>query len=156
MQSRFYYFLYLFGIERHGCSIQYLIAKEWGIKMKKIVAFIMFLCLFVGLLAGCGSEKKSSTGSNEIKELKIAVSPYQDAETVKTAVGPLSTMLQGKLKEKGFAVGKVSVSVGTSYSAVGEALSAGRFPARPMCCSTRKSMYCSRRCGRGSVRIQQT
>ena len=51
--------------------------------------------------------------------------PYQDAETVKTAVGPLSTMLQGKLKEKGFAVGKVSVNVGTSYSAVGEALSAG-------------------------------
>ena len=33
--------------------------------MKKTVAFIMFLCLFVGLLAGCGSEKKSSTGSKE-------------------------------------------------------------------------------------------
>ena len=82
--------------------------------MKKIVAFIMFLCLCMGLLAGCGGEKKNSTGNNEIKELKIAVSPYQDAETVKTAVGPLSTMLQGKL-----------VSVGTSYSAVGEALSAG-------------------------------
>ncbi|MBR6818051.1 MAG: PhnD/SsuA/transferrin family substrate-binding protein, partial [Acidaminococcaceae bacterium] len=93
--------------------------------MKKIVAFIMFLCLCMGLLAGCGGEKKSSTGSNEIKELKIAVSPYQDAETVKTAVDPLSKMLQGKLKEKGFTVGKVSVSVGTSYSAVGEALSAG-------------------------------
>ena len=93
--------------------------------MKKTVAFIMFLCLCVSLLAGCGGEKKNSTGNNEIKELKIAVSPYQDAETVKTAVGPLSTMLQGKLKEKGFAVSKVSVSVGTSYSAVGEALSAG-------------------------------
>lgn len=64
--------------------------------MKKTVAFIMFLCLCVSLLAGCGgSETKTSAGSNEIKELKIAVSPYQDAETVKTAVGPLSTMLQG-------------------------------------------------------------
>ena len=70
--------------------------------MKKIVAFIMFLCLCAGFLAGCGGEKKNSAGSNEIKELKIAVSPYQDAETVKTAVGPLSAMLQGKLKEKGF------------------------------------------------------
>ena len=53
--------------------------------MKKTVAFIMFLCLCVSLLAGCGGEKKNSTGNNEIKELKIAVSPYQDAETVKTA-----------------------------------------------------------------------
>jgi phosphonate transport system substrate-binding protein len=94
--------------------------------MKKIISFVVFVCLCVGMLAGCGSsEKKNSAKSNEIKELKIAVSPYQDAETVKTAVGPLSTMLQAKLKEKGFAVGKVSLSVGTSYSAVGEALSAG-------------------------------
>ena len=48
--------------------------------MKKTVAFIMFLCLCVSLLAGCGGEKKNSTGNNEIKELKIAVSPYQDAD----------------------------------------------------------------------------
>ena len=85
--------------------------------MKKTVAFIMFLCLCAGLLAGCGGGETKKSAGNEIKELKIAVSPYQDAETVKTAVGPLSAMLQGKLKEKGFAVGKVSVSVGTSYSA---------------------------------------
>ena len=92
--------------------------------MKKTVSFILFLCLCAGLLAGCsGGAKKNS--SNEIKELKIAVSPYQDAETVKTAVGPLNTMLEKKLKEKGFTVEKVSFSVGTSYSAVGEALSAG-------------------------------
>ena len=76
MQSRFYYFQYLFGIERRGCSIQYVIVKEWGIKMKKTVAFIMFLCLCSGLLAGCGGgETKKNAGSNEIKELKIAVSP---------------------------------------------------------------------------------
>ncbi|MBP5737103.1 MAG: PhnD/SsuA/transferrin family substrate-binding protein [Acidaminococcaceae bacterium] len=93
--------------------------------MKKLIAFVVFFCIFAGLLAGCGGGEKKSAGSGEIKELKIAVSPYQDAETVKTAVGPLSAMLQGKLKEKGFSVGKVSISVGTSYSAVGEALSAG-------------------------------
>ena len=49
--------------------------------MKKTIAFIMFLCLCAGLLAGCGGETKKNAGSNEIKELKIAVSPYQDAET---------------------------------------------------------------------------
>ena len=78
--------------------------------MKKMIAFVLLICLCAGSLSGCGgSEKKNSAGANEIKELKIAVSPYQDAETVKTAVGPLSTMLQGKLKEKGFTVVTVNV-----------------------------------------------
>ena len=36
-----------------------------------------------------------------------------------------SIQTEKKLKEKGFTVEKVSFSVGTSYSAVGEALSAG-------------------------------
>jgi phosphonate transport system substrate-binding protein len=94
--------------------------------MKKIVVTAVFLCICIGMLAGCGGgEKKKSAESSDIKELKVAFSPYQDAETIKTAVGPLRTMLQAKLKEKGFPVGKLIISVGTSYSAVGEALSAG-------------------------------
>ena len=94
--------------------------------MKKIVVMAIFLCICIGLLAGCGGgEKKKSAENSEIKELKIAFSPYQDAETIKTAVGPLRSMLQAKLKEKGFPVGTLTISVGTSYSAVGEALSSG-------------------------------
>ena len=94
--------------------------------MKKTVFVVVFLCICLGLLSGCGGgEKKKSAENSEIKELKIAFSPYQDAETIKTAVGPLRSMLQAKLKEKGFPVGSVIISVGTSYSAVGEALSAG-------------------------------
>jgi phosphonate transport system substrate-binding protein len=94
--------------------------------MKKIVVMAIFLCICIGLLAGCGGgEKKKSAENSDIKELKIAFSPYQDAETIKTAVGPLRSMLQAKLKEKGFPVGMLTISVGTSYSAVGEALSAG-------------------------------
>ena len=94
--------------------------------MKKIIALVVFFCVCGGLLAGCGgSKKKNGAGNDGIKVLKIAVSPYQDAETVKTAMGPLKDMLQAKLREKGFPVETVTVSVGTSYSAVGEALSAG-------------------------------
>jgi phosphonate transport system substrate-binding protein len=94
--------------------------------MKKIVVLAICLCICIGLLAGCGGgEKKKSAENSDIKELKIAFSPYQDAETIKTAVGPLRSMLQAKLKEKGFPVGMLTISVGTSYSAVGEALSAG-------------------------------
>ena len=94
--------------------------------MKKIVVLAICLCICIGLLAGCGGgEKKKSAENSDIKELKIAFSPYQDAETIKTAVGPLRSMLQAKLKEKGFPVRALTISVGTSYSAVGEALSAG-------------------------------
>jgi len=94
--------------------------------MKKIVVMAIFLCICIGLLAGCGGgEKKKSAENSDVKELKIAFSPYQDAETIKTAVGPLRSMLQAKLKEKGFPVGTLTISVGTSYSAVGEALSSG-------------------------------
>lgn len=94
--------------------------------MKKIVAAFLFLMICTGALLGCGgSEKKKEAQNNKVKELKIALSPYQDAETIKTAVGPLSSLLQAKLKEKGFNVGKVTMTVGTSYSAAGEALSAG-------------------------------
>lgn len=93
--------------------------------MKKIVVMAVLFCICIGLLAGCGGEKKKSVENGDIKELKIAFSPYQDAETIKTAVGPLRNMLQAKLKEKGFPVETVKISVGTSYSAVGEALSTG-------------------------------
>ena len=90
--------------------------------MKKVITTIFLLCICMGLLAGCGGDKKKE---DERRELKVALSPYQDAETIKTVAEPLSKLLQAKLKEKGFAVDKITMTVGTSYSAVGEALSAG-------------------------------
>ena len=94
--------------------------------MKKLFASLLCFCVCAGLLAGCGETKKKEAASGKnIKELKVALSPYQDAETIKTATGPLSALLQEKLKEKGFTVDKITMNVGTSYSAVGEALSAG-------------------------------
>lgn len=78
------------------------------------------------VLGGCGStEKKQEAGSRTIPELKIAISPYQDADTLRTKTEPLGKMLQAKLKEKGYDVKKITLNVGTSYNAVGEALSAG-------------------------------
>jgi len=89
--------------------------------MKKLLQILTSICICTSLLSGCSGENKT-TGN---RELKIAFSPYQDAETIKTAVKPLSAMLQAKLKEKGYPVKNVVINVGTSYSAVGEALSAG-------------------------------
>ncbi|MGE1061627.1 PhnD/SsuA/transferrin family substrate-binding protein [Megasphaera paucivorans] len=87
---------------------------------------ILAAALFMGslLLTGCSSTPSGGDGKN-IAELKIAISPYQDADTMKTHTAPLGKMIQSKMKEKGYNIKKVTLSVGTSYNAVGEALSAG-------------------------------
>lgn len=93
--------------------------KNW----KKMLGVLLAGALVLG---GCGGTKKEqAVGSKTIPELKIAISPYQDADTLRTKTEPLGKMLQAKLKEKGYEVQKITLNVGTSYNAVGEALSAG-------------------------------
>lgn len=91
-------------------------------RMISLAAATMMSCL---LLVGCGGNNGTSSNGKDINELKIAVSPYQDADTIKTKTEPLGKMLQAKMKEKGYNIKKVSINVGTSYEAVGEALSSG-------------------------------
>ena len=61
----------------------------------------------------------------KVDELKVAFSPYQDADSIITATEPLEHLLKEQLEVQGYEVGKVTMTVGTSYEAVGEALSAG-------------------------------
>ena len=102
--------------------------------MKKNIARILALALCLCLTAGCGgTQTTSSAGSasaadskvTEISSLKIAFSPYADADQIVTATEPLEQLLQAKLLEKGYDVKEIDMTVGTSYTAVGEALSAG-------------------------------
>ena len=106
--------------------------------MKKNIARILALALCLSLTTGCGSSQTtssadSSTGSDtaagsgvtEISSLKIAFSPYADADQIVTATEPLEQLLQAKLLEKCYDVKEIDMTVGTSYTAVGEALSAG-------------------------------
>ena len=112
--------------------------KSGGILRKKSIARILALALCLSLTTGCGSSQTtssadSSTGSDtaagsgvtEISSLKIAFSPYADADQIVTATEPLEQLLQAKLLEKGYDVKEIDMTVGTSYTAVGEALSAG-------------------------------
>lgn len=111
----------------------------------------MSLILCLGLLSGCGTSEtntdtsaaETSAGTTaaeasdqaataadtgelqEIDTLTIAFSPYADADTVITSTEPLEALLQEKLMEKGYDVQEIDMSVGTSYTAVGQALSAG-------------------------------
>ena len=101
--------------------------------MKKIIASILALALCLSLATSCAGKQPeaanndSGTENNvtEIPSLKIAFSPYADADQIVTATEPLEQLLQAKLLEKGYDVKEIDMTVGTSYTAVGEALSAG-------------------------------
>ena len=94
--------------------------------MKKVVAMMLSLVLALGLMAGCGQKDAGTAGGTKtIESLKIAFSPYADADQITTATEPLEALLKAKLLEKGYDVQSIDMTVGTSYTAVGEALSAG-------------------------------
>lgn len=90
----------------------------------------MAATLSMGLLAGCGG---NSTGAAETAEgegktidtLKVAFVPSKEPEEIITATEPLKAMLKTELAKEGYNVSNVDITVGTSYEAVGEALSAG-------------------------------
>lgn len=107
--------------------------------MKKRIVCLLATCLLgVSLLAGCGNSSDSGTdtasqteqtGENEgnktIDKLNVAFVPSKDPDEIITATEPLKDMLKSELSKEGYDVGEVDITVGTSYEAVGEALSAG-------------------------------
>lgn len=100
--------------------------------MKNLTERILPLVLALCLLTACGARTDQPDAGGPppdapktVETLTIAFSPYADADTITTATEPLESLLKAKLLEKGYDVQNVSMSVGTSYTAVGEALSAG-------------------------------
>ena len=69
--------------------------------MKKFLASILTLTLCLGLATGCAgkqtpaennTESAGETGVKEIPSLKIAFSPYADADQITTATEPLEQL----------------------------------------------------------------
>ncbi|GAK39441.1 phosphonate ABC transporter phosphonate-binding protein [Paenibacillus sp. TCA20] len=116
--------------------------------MKKRNMLLTTFTLLTALIAGCGSNAGTSsqestapttsqtsdnTGTSgeaasttqTIDQLKISFVPSKDPEDIITATDPLKDLLKEQLSTQGFEVGEISIDVGTTYEAVGEALSAG-------------------------------
>lgn len=127
------------GAHHHGCvAFRALFAsplyrkevftvKRTGKTVKVLLTGVLTSGL---LLSGCGApaDGNNSNGNSEqnvIEQLNIAFAPYDSSETIMAATKPLCNMLQEKLAEKGYEVKDIQLSVGASYEAVGEALSAG-------------------------------
>ena len=108
--------------------------------MKKALSLLLAGVMCIGLLAGCGGQNTEDTqgsgstpdtsstqetGNKTIDTLRIAFVPSREPEEIITATEPLKQMLTDELAKLGYDVGEVDITVGTSYEAVGEALSAG-------------------------------
>lgn len=86
--------------------------------MKKFLATAFALTL---VLTGCGS----STASKDIDTLNVSFVPSAPADEILQATEPLGDMLKEQMAEFGYNIGNVEINVGTSYEAVGEALTSG-------------------------------
>lgn len=115
--------------------------------MKKLLALALVGIMSVGMLAGCGSTKEESSSDNasanassttaktdstakstevkKIDKLNVYFVPSRDPSEITTATEPLKQLLQTELLKEGYDVKDVEITVGTTYEAVGEALSAG-------------------------------
>ena len=90
--------------------------------MKKMITLLMSMLMALLISAPSFAGEAETI---KIDSLRIAFSPYADADEITTATEPLEQLLKDKLLEKGYDVQEIDMTVGTSYTAVGEALSAG-------------------------------
>lgn len=98
--------------------------------MKKRLLVLFSVVMMSLVLVACGSnnddaDTNGGDGDKEIDELKIGFVPSKDPDDIITATEPLKDLLKDEMKEQGYEIGNVDISVGTTYEAVGEALSAG-------------------------------
>ena len=89
---------------------------------KRFLALIVALALCAGLVPAAAAAGEEPV---PIDRLTIAFSPYADADQIVTATEPMEQLLHDALLAQGYDVAHIDMTVGTSYTAVGEALSAG-------------------------------
>ncbi|MCL2587787.1 MAG: PhnD/SsuA/transferrin family substrate-binding protein [Oscillospiraceae bacterium] len=112
--------------------------------MKKLLALLLVAVLVFGLVACTGTPAATptpapatptpaaptdpGTGTDDrvaIDVLRVAFVPSREPAEIIAVTAPLEDLLIAELAELGFDVGRVDITVGTTFEAVGEGLSAG-------------------------------
>lgn len=96
---------------------------------KKIMSSLLALTMVATLFTGCSAKKDGGSaneaGNKSIDKLSVYFVPSREPAEIVTATEPLKEMLKTELAKEGYNIKDVDITVGTSYEAVGEALSAG-------------------------------
>lgn len=118
--------------------------------MKKVLTLALTMVMCLSALAGCGGDKpaepaepaepaapsqdesaQESTAAPEekspvkIDKMNVYFVPSREPSEIVTVTEPLKQLLKDELMKQNYDIGEVVISVGTTYEAVGEALSAG-------------------------------
>ena len=112
--------------------------------MKRILSLALAAVLCLGLLAGCGQAEPAATeapaadaaateaaateateGVKSVDTLSVYFVPSREPSEIITVTEPLKQLLKDEMLKQGYDIGEVVINVGTTYEAVGEALSAG-------------------------------
>lgn len=93
--------------------------------MKKLtVVLVLTLVCLMGIFAA-GSKEAATQDSKTIDNLNVYYVPSREPAEIITVTEPLKNLLISELAKTGYTVKNVTITVGTTYEAVGVALSAG-------------------------------
>ncbi|MBR1566851.1 MAG: PhnD/SsuA/transferrin family substrate-binding protein [Oscillospiraceae bacterium] len=91
--------------------------------MKKIVAMLLALVM-VSALFVCGSVS-AFADNQHFDKLTLEFVPSKDADVIIAGTANLPELVQAEMARLGYDIDEVDITVGTSYAATGEAMSAG-------------------------------
>ena len=86
--------------------------------MKKLLALVVALMLVFGAFSALAENVK-------MDKLTFEFVPSKDADVIITGTQNLPELVQAEMAKLGYDIGEVDITVGTSYEATGEAMSAG-------------------------------
>ena len=86
--------------------------------MKKFLAIVLVLCAVCSLSSAAFAEQS-------FDKLTLEFVPSKDADVIIAGTANLPELVKAEMKNLGYEIGEVDITVGTSYDATGEAMSAG-------------------------------
>lgn len=94
--------------------------------MKRLLIIALSVVLLLSSLTGCAKTQTPKEGAGKsFDKLTVYFVPSREPQEIIAATEPLKGQLKNELGKQGYTINNIDIQVGTSYEAVGEALSAG-------------------------------